>query len=584
MRREEVDAGAVQMTTMEISASSNGTSIPGEALPDTLLLSTLPLNPKTVAAGEEQPHLNGNSCGGNTVCYLANGTGQIDRLDLVLPLTSLSSTMPCAPLDMSPSSPPFSSSHLIESSMTHTEYSADCDRTPVNSEKGSPFSPTESSPLTQSASFSSCRTVDSGTESICSDSIEDYMMHDLAADRILKFFAADKSKSMRYPGRRPSSGGLRQTSTDEDEDIYSDESTLSESSVSTPDYTPNQIMITPESVVAAIDKQIKQQRTTTDELVIDDKDKSGEDASDKTNNAAATAEPSSNTLQSSPPIEADNAIPNSEPKPSDTARTVESVHKNKSEIDDEFDYDDDYGDDDCPRIPLIRSTSLKTGKTPPGTPRGKKIVRFADALGLDLESVRHIVDDVPYQPPLAAFKGLKLDEDDKRWLFGQQSPALLQPSSTQLLSSSPLVNKPNLRVLFCQPSSDPGPFLERVRTHKLCLENCLVTGPSGPSDMFTITCIIRVLNIGFEKSVNLRYTTNEWLTWTDVMASYVPNSCDGFSDKFTVTFHLAVNSNGHQAMMPGQRLLFALKYMASGNQEFWDNNMGLNYALIYQRS
>ena len=577
---------------MEVSSSSNITVIQDDgALQETahnLLPQQLPLNSKAVSTTEDSDQ-NGNSASDTaachpSVCYLANGNGQIDRLNLVLPLTTNpSAALTLCTLSMLSTSSPFSSSHLIESSDISP---ADLDRTPINSEKGFSFSPTEINPLTHSESFSSCRTVDSGTESICSDSVEDYMMNDLAADRILKFFASDNSKSTRYVGRRLNqNGGLQQTSTDfndEDEDAYSDESTLSECSVSTPDYSLNET-ITPESVVAAIDKII-----TPNELVTDDKEKSSND--DKTKDGVVTKH--IDGMRVNLPKTEDNFVLSSELKNSDNLNTDKSATK-KSEIDDDFDYDahcDNNNDDhdDCLRVPLIRSTSLKTGKTPPGTPRGKKIVRFADALGLDLESVRHIVDDVPYVPPLAAFKGLSLDDDDKRWLFDQhdQSPQLpsLLLSVGPMLKTPVLSTKPNLRVLFCQPSSDPSIFLDRIRSHKICLENCLVTGPAGPSNLFTITCLIRVLNIGFEKSVALRFTTNEWLTYTDVIANYIPNSCDGFSDKFTVTFYVAVNSNGHQTMMPGQRLLFALKYLANGSQEFWDNNMGLNYALIYQRS
>ena len=56
-----------------------------------------------------------------------------------------------------------------------------------------------------------------------------------------------------------------------------------------------------------------------------------------------------------------------------------------------------------------RSTSLKTNKTPPGTPSRKKAVRFADALGLDLENVRHIMNSQdPPQIPASAMKDLKV--------------------------------------------------------------------------------------------------------------------------------------------------------------------------------
>ena len=56
-----------------------------------------------------------------------------------------------------------------------------------------------------------------------------------------------------------------------------------------------------------------------------------------------------------------------------------------------------------------RSTSLKTYKTPPGTPSRKKAVRFADALGLDLEDVRHVLNlDDPPNIPASAMKDLKV--------------------------------------------------------------------------------------------------------------------------------------------------------------------------------
>lgn len=56
-----------------------------------------------------------------------------------------------------------------------------------------------------------------------------------------------------------------------------------------------------------------------------------------------------------------------------------------------------------------RSTSLKTYKTPPGTPHRKKVVRFADAMGLDLEDVKHVMntDDPPHIPD-SAMRDLKV--------------------------------------------------------------------------------------------------------------------------------------------------------------------------------
>lgn len=60
--------------------------------------------------------------------------------------------------------------------------------------------------------------------------------------------------------------------------------------------------------------------------------------------------------------------------------------------------------------PIKRSTSLKSNKTPPGTPSRKKVVRFADALGLDLESVRHILNlEAPPKIPATALRDLQVN-------------------------------------------------------------------------------------------------------------------------------------------------------------------------------
>ncbi|XP_067144780.1 glycogen-binding subunit 76A [Centruroides vittatus] len=209
------------------------------------------------------------------------------------------------------------------------------------------------------------------------------------------------------------------------------------------------------------------------------------------------------------------------------------------------------------RRPLIRSTSLKTGKTPPGTPRRKKIVRFADVLGLDLEAVKHIVtDDVPIVPQ-SAYIDLKvsnLEQDsstDKTWSITLQPQNISQTSSYSLYPQ------------FQQPAMSSD-FMNRVRDQKICLENVVV-------DDMAVHCVVRVLNINFEKIVYARYTTTEWATCEDVLASYVPGSHDGFSDRFSFNIYVP-------HLTPGQRLVFALRYLTKG-LEYWDNNRSCNYVL-----
>lgn len=208
---------------------------------------------------------------------------------------------------------------------------------------------------------------------------------------------------------------------------------------------------------------------------------------------------------------------------------------------------------ECPR--LVRSTSLKTGKTPPGTPSRKKIVRFADVLGLDLEAIRHFAkdDDAPIVPQ-SAFADLKL-------------PSSVSAPQFPWVTTTPGVSAGcHFVPQFEQPGTNPL-FLDKVRLQKVCLEDVVVND-------LRITGVVRVLNLGFEKLVQVRYTTTEWAAFTDLIAEYVPSSCDGFSDKFSFILDLP-------HLSPGQRLAFALRYVANG-QEFWDNNNGDNYVLKCQ--
>jgi protein phosphatase 1 regulatory subunit 3A/B/C/D/E len=107
-------------------------------------------------------------------------------------------------------------------------------------------------------------------------------------------------------------------------------------------------------------------------------------------------------------------------------------------------------------------------------------------------------------------------------------------------------------------------FLERVKRQKISLETASMIDDSR------LRGVVRVLNVDFHKSVLIRFTVDEWRTQSDQLATYVPNSCDGLSDRFT--FNLA----GAQSMQPGQRLIFAICYRVAG-QEIWDSNQGRNY-------
>jgi len=198
------------------------------------------------------------------------------------------------------------------------------------------------------------------------------------------------------------------------------------------------------------------------------------------------------------------------------------------------------------RPPRVRRcSSLKTGKTPPGTPGRKKIVRFADVLGLDLADVRTFLDEVP-KVPKSAYEDLDVTLPTHSIQLGPALEKILVP-------------------LFQQPGCLPN-FLDRLRDGQVCLESAAVTDPIN----LTITGCVRVRNLDFHKSVHLRYSLDNWRSYSDLTASYVENSCDGFSDKFS--FILFGNS-----MQVGQRVEMAVRFQCKGEQ-YWDSNYGTNYS------
>lgn len=188
------------------------------------------------------------------------------------------------------------------------------------------------------------------------------------------------------------------------------------------------------------------------------------------------------------------------------------------------------------------------------SPSSQKKVRFADSLGLELISVRHFDDtDVPETPDrvLDKFKKARALHLNN---FEQHSNVCTQSTFVE--------------TLFTCPGAQPN-FRERLRSAKVLLE-------SVETDEFSISGLVRVLNLAFEKRVTLRYTLNNWLTCMDVPASYVPRSSDGFTDKFhfKIVTPAFFESSGN--------LQFAICYRVD-TDEFWDNNDGKNYRVRRHR-
>lgn len=169
-------------------------------------------------------------------------------------------------------------------------------------------------------------------------------------------------------------------------------------------------------------------------------------------------------------------------------------------------------------------------------------VSFADAFGFDLVSVKEF-DTWEVQPALPN------DDDDLEVEFVPVEEFYLTP-------------------LFTPPTTQEE-LLQKVRAHKVWLQS--VEFLPG------ITCmkgIIRVLNVSFKKLVYVRMSLDNWLTYYDILADYVPNSCDGETDQFLFKISL-VPPYQHD----GAKIEFCIRYETSAGI-FWANNDNHNFILI----
>ncbi|NXW63373.1 PPR3A phosphatase, partial [Eurystomus gularis] len=167
-------------------------------------------------------------------------------------------------------------------------------------------------------------------------------------------------------------------------------------------------------------------------------------------------------------------------------------------------------------------------------------VSFADAFGFDLVSVKEFDTwEVPNT-------GQNDDIEDE--VFPQEEYFFSQ--------------------LFTLPASQEE-LLHKVREQKVLLES-IVFLPG-------ITCmngIIRVLNVSFEKMVYVRMTLNNWLSYYDILAEFMPNSCGSETDQFCFKISLVP-----PYQKDGAKVEFCIRYETSIGT-FWANNNDKNYTLI----
>ncbi|ELW65364.1 protein phosphatase 1 regulatory subunit 3A [Tupaia chinensis] len=174
---------------------------------------------------------------------------------------------------------------------------------------------------------------------------------------------------------------------------------------------------------------------------------------------------------------------------------------------------------------------------------GARRVSFADAFGFDLVSVKEFDSwDLP---------GVSTNFDLRKDIFHTEEYVL-----------SPL---------FVLPSSKED-LMRQLQEQKAILESAEYL-PGSTS----MKGIIRVLNISFEKLVYVRMSLDDWQTHYDILAEYVPNSCDGETDQFSFKITLVP-----PYQKDGSKVEFCIRYETSAGT-FWSNNNGTNYTLVCQK-
>ncbi|KAM7056796.1 protein phosphatase 1 regulatory subunit 3A [Acridotheres tristis] len=121
---------------------------------------------------------------------------------------------------------------------------------------------------------------------------------------------------------------------------------------------------------------------------------------------------------------------------------------------------------------------------------------------------------------------------------------------------------------FTLPASQEE-VLQKVREQKVMLESVVLL-----PGIACMNGIIRVLNVSFEKQVYVRMTLNNWLSYYDILADFMPNACGGETDQFCFKISLAP-----PFLKDGIKVEFCIRYETSVGT-FWANNDDKNYTLI----
>lgn len=190
-----------------------------------------------------------------------------------------------------------------------------------------------------------------------------------------------------------------------------------------------------------------------------------------------------------------------------------------------------------------------------GSKAGKKKVVFADTKGMSLTAI-HVFSKFDDESYGSKRRGGNVEE--------LQFDLTDLDTAAMELKISPAHS---LALDFKQPSADYLDFRNRLIQNSVCLENCSLQERS-------LTGTVKVRNIGFEKSVQMRTTFDSWASFTDTECTFMNNV---YSCQDTDTFAFELELPAHIAP-PQNRIEFCIRFQVQ-DQTFWDNNDGKNYGV-----
>ncbi|RXN11938.1 phosphatase 1 regulatory subunit 3G-like protein [Labeo rohita] len=186
----------------------------------------------------------------------------------------------------------------------------------------------------------------------------------------------------------------------------------------------------------------------------------------------------------------------------------------------------------------------------------RKRVKFADALGLNLASVKHFSTSEDPQIPAKVFTRLKSFPIHKE-------REIMDDLCVNIKSSLAL----DYLVPAFKTPVNTGDLETRLKRCRVALESATVT-------QFDVRGIIRAMG---GREIGVRYTFNDWLSFVDAQAIPVPTEDKTHGDRFSFTMYTP------PFLGPSAAVHFAV-YMRDDNSEFWDNNDGMNYSLKHHSS